>query len=409
MADTDAATSSLTRALKNRSFAWVFAGQTISQFGDRLHRIALMWWVLEETKSGVAMGVVTLLSTLPMLLFLAIGGVVVDRVSRVRVMISSDIARGVLTAMIAVLAYTDNLTIMHLYAITIAFGFADAFFGPAFHAVIPEILPDKSDLTSANSLVALSQQLAMVGGPAIGAVLVASGGTPYAFAIDAASFFLSALCLRPLPKMDRKPSEHSNALREIREGLAVVLQNTWLWVGILMFALTNAIGSAAYHVTLPFLIKDELGLGVSALSAAHSTFGVGAILAAVWLGRRTQLRHRGLYLYITAIASGVCLLVIGVAATIYLVCAAALVRGLSLVGQNLVWETSMQAEVSPDKLGRVYSIDIFFSYSLMPVGYFAVGHATDRFGPSVIFVGAAIAIMLLSAVALLHPKVRRFD
>src|SRR5262249_13836444 len=98
---------SLFRALGRRSFALLWAGQSISLLGDRVFQVALAWWVLEKTGSAVAMGTVLVMSSIPMLVFLLVGGVIVDRFPRVRLMLASDSVRGVAVGIIALLAFTD--------------------------------------------------------------------------------------------------------------------------------------------------------------------------------------------------------------------------------------------------------------------------------------------------------------
>src|SRR5438552_8882265 len=182
--------TALFKSLAHRSFALLWSGQTISRLGDSLYRVALAWWVLEQTGSATAMGTVLIFSFAPMLLFLLIGGVAVDRFPRVRVMLASDILRGAVVGLVALLALGGNLAIWHVYLASIVFGFVDAFFQPAYTAAVPEITPSEV-LPSANSLTSLSGQLAGIAGPALGAAIVAMGGTPAAFALDALSFFIS--------------------------------------------------------------------------------------------------------------------------------------------------------------------------------------------------------------------------
>src|SRR3990172_11102073 len=185
------------RALKNRAFALMWTGQTISRLGDNLYRIALAWWVLEETGSAVAMGTVLVFSQVPMLLFLLIGGVVVDRLPRIRVLITSDILSGLAVTFVAAFSWLDILELWHVYLASLIFGFVEAFFFPAYQALIPTIA-SQDQLVSANSLDGLSQRVTGIIGPALGAALVAVGGTSIAFGLDGLSFFISALCVLPL-------------------------------------------------------------------------------------------------------------------------------------------------------------------------------------------------------------------
>src|SRR5829696_9717381 len=123
---------SLFLALKHRSFALLWTGQTISRLGDSLYRIALSWWVLEKTGSAVTMGTVLIFSQIPLLLFLLIGGVVVDRLPRIRIMFVSDVLCGLVVTFVAFFSWLELLEIWHIYIASILFGFVEAFFFPAY-------------------------------------------------------------------------------------------------------------------------------------------------------------------------------------------------------------------------------------------------------------------------------------
>src|SRR5215216_5323900 len=143
------------RAFRHRHLALLISGQTLSRIGDFLYLVALAWWVLEKTNSGVAMGLVFLFSLAPTVLFVLLGGVLVDRLPRAKLLFFSDMGRGLVMAIIALLAFSNQLELWMVYAGSLVFGFADAFFMPALQALVPQITP-QDDLTSANALNSLS-------------------------------------------------------------------------------------------------------------------------------------------------------------------------------------------------------------------------------------------------------------
>jgi predicted MFS family arabinose efflux permease len=287
------------------------------------------------------------------------------------------------------------------------FGFVDAFFFPAAVALVPEIVP-KDDLSSANSLVNLSTQLTGIIGPGVGAVLVEAGGTPLAFALNALSFFISAACLMRLPPLPAPAQEHHHVLREMRDGFLFIVRSPWLWISIAVSAVLNAAGDPAYSVTLPFLVT-KLDGGVGSLGIVQTATAIGSVLGAIWLGRYLTLRHRGLLMYGASFVIAVCLVVMGASGSIAGVAGATFVRGACLTATNLVTISAIQAIVPSEKLGRVYSFEVFGSIALMPVGYFVVGWATDHTDPSTIYFVSGALIAVASVLALVHPQVRRFD
>ncbi len=171
----------------------------------------------------------------PMLLLLLVGGVAVDRFHRIRLMLASDLSRGVAVGIIALLAFTQRLELWQLCTMSAFFGLVGAFFYPASTAAIPDLVPTEH-LLSANSLRRISLQVAQVFGPGIGAAIIALGGTPLAFALDGASFVISAACLLALPgkpaRRNSSSKERTSPLHDLRAGIGTVLQSPWLWVTI---------------------------------------------------------------------------------------------------------------------------------------------------------------------------------
>lgn len=400
------------RSLRYRSFAFLWIGQTISRLGDSLYRIALSWWVLEKTGSAAAMGSVLIFSFVPMLIFLLIGGVAVDRFSRSRIMFLSDILRGIIVGLVALLAYGDRLEIWHIYVASIIFGFVSAFFQPAYVAIIPDVMPSEGR-PSANSLTALSGQVTGIVGPAIGAWIVALGGTATTFLLDAFSFLIGAIFILPLLKttstgnVESRPRSHP--LREVREGWDAVISVPWLWITISIAAFTNLTQAGPYQVGLPFLVKTNLGNDVRILGWMFSASSLGSVLSALWLGHQTNLHRRGLISYIGLVIWGLMLVVVGLPLPLPLLLLAAFVMMAGVNGFNLIWTNTLQEMVPHEKLGRVSSIDMLGSFVLLPIGYGLAGWAIDLLGAPTVFIIGGSMTALLALLALLHPAIRNLD
>jgi len=414
------------RALKHRPFAFLWSGQTISRFGDSLYRIALSWWVLEKTGSAVAMGTVLVFSQIPMLIFLLIGGVVVDRLPRLRVMFVSDILSGLVITFVAIFSWFDLLQIWHIYIASIVFGFVEAFFFPAYQAVIPQITPSEY-LTSANSLNGLSQRVSGIVGPAVGAGLVAVGGTSITFGLDALSFFISALFVFPLLRSnldkvqrDEAVSETANrqkpvkeAIRQgfidLREGFKFVVTVPWIWITILVFGFVNITESGPRAVALPFLIKQDLGADVGLLGILGSAASLGFVIGMIWLGQYVRLRRRGWLGYLSVVISGAALLPFAFKLPIPILVVSTFITGISMSVFSLVWTHTLQEMVPAKLLGRVYSIDALGSFVLLPFGYSISVWATDVFGAPTVFLVGGIGTITLILLGLMHPAIRSLD
>ncbi len=405
----------LFKSLTVRSFALLWSGQQLSALGDSIYRVALAWWVLEKTGSATAMSTIFIFASAPMLIFLLIGGVAVDRYPRARVMLISDVLRGLLIGIVAVLAFTHRLEVWHIYLVSLLFGIAGAFFGPAYRAIVPEILP-RELLPSANGLMTMSLQLADIAGPALGAFVVSKSGSPAAFTIDSLSFVISILCLAPLVRLalsPQAPKERKSVIHDFREGVEVVRKSSWLWITIVIASLGNITLSAPLAIALPFLVKNHLHGGVGSLGLIYSTISagsiVGTILGTVWLERTSSLRARGLFAYGLWIAGGILIVVFGLPVSIYTVAAAAFLVGAAFIIPTLIFMTTLQELIPGKVLGRVMSIVTVGSVALVPVGSGLVGWATDHVGAPTIFILSGVLTALLAALALMHPVIRNLD
>ena len=409
------------QALHSRPFALLWTGQTISALGDGAFVTALSWQALQLTGSAMAMGMVVLAQTLPMILLLLLGGVVADRFPRQKVMLWSDASRAVAVLLIAALGMTHLLQLWHLVLLALFFGTVRGFFSPAYQSIIPQLV-SKGDLPSANSLTELSYQLYCSIGPMLGASCVAFAGPAAAFAFDGLTFIVSALCLFVLrlpAALSPAPMASSvlprrgirAAASEMREGLRYVAGSTFLWVTIVLAALCTVGGAGSLVVALPKLIHDVYGQGVWLLGAVHAAGGIGSLVAILLAGHLNRLRRRGITMYLMMIGISMAFILFGLPLPHSLepevACLAMVVVNFGLAVYQILWLTVMQEIVPDDRLGRVSSIDQLGGYGLWPVGFALAGVIADYISPSWVFIGAGIVNTLLYSLGLSVRAVRQ--
>ncbi len=402
----------LFRSLRHRPFALLWGGQTLSRVGDFVYEIALAWWVLQKTGSAATMSLVLIFAITPSVLFSLVGGLVVDRLPRLWLMLGSDGVRAVVALSVAALAYADRLEVWHIFCASLLFGLVDAFFQPAYAALLPQLVPVE-DLPSANSLTSMSTNLGRVGGPALGAFLIHQFGTSGAFFINGLSFVFSGLLLAPLllaaiPRPARAAGAPS-PLRDLREGFTTVLGTPWLWISILIFALTNVTLSGPYSVSMPFLVSGNLHAGVDTLGLIYAVFPIGFVFSGLWLGRLTHLRRRGLMVHATTALAAVMLGLFGLTPPLWVLLLAALINGAALEAGHLAWLSLLQEKVPNEQLGRVVSIDAAGSFGLLPVGFALAGWATGALGAPAVFIISGGFTALVALLALMHPSIRQLD
>src|SRR3989441_8292662 len=392
-------------------FRRYFAGQAISQVGDFVFFVALPWQVLVLTGSAADLGGVYSTYFAAQLLLLLAGGVLTDRVSRRTLVVLSDVLQGILVGAVALLAGTGSLSVGHLYLFGALFGAAQAFAMPALSAFLPETVP-KADLQAANSLYQGTRTLALIGGPALGALLIAVGGTTAAFAFDAVSFAVSATLLwsarggAGAPRArERKPP----VIVQVREGWRYVARVPWLWITILVFAIVNAAEAGPRGVVLPAFVGLDLGGGYAAIGLVLSTMAAGSLLGFFLPNFLPKIRHRGLVAYVATALFGASIALMAFSPNLLGILALGFVHGLAVAVFSLMWQTAMMEQVREDIRGRGFSLDELGSFVLLPFSFFACGVLAVLVGPRIVLLGGGLLVMLCAARGLLYPPAHTFE
>jgi MFS family permease len=182
------------RALANRNFRLLWIGESVSLLGDQFYIVALPWLVFQMTSSSLAFGTILMAAGIPRAVFMLIGGVVTDRLSPRIVMIASNLLRLVITVVLILIVAGKAVQLWMLYVIAVCFGMVDAFFHPAYRAMLPMIV-EEDNLQASNSLTQSAVQLVQISGPGLAGVLVHSVGMVLSFAFDAFTFLFSSILL----------------------------------------------------------------------------------------------------------------------------------------------------------------------------------------------------------------------
>jgi MFS family permease len=394
----------LPRLLRHRDFRWLFLSQAISTTGDRIVLVALALLVTERTGSTRDLGIVIAAQATALVTFLLIGGVWADRLPRHRIMVGTDLIRGALHALLALLIFTDELTIGQLVAIEALFGAAEAFFRPAYSGLVPQTVPEEL-IQEANAANGLTQTLAQFAGPALATGLVLTLGTGAAFAVDAGTFFVSASLLalvRPRPR--GVPAPRASLLAELREGFGEVRARTWVWVTIVVFAVHLVVGFAPYVVLGPTVAADVYGSASQWGWVATSVglgMAAGALIALRWRPRRPLVV--GIF---GTMVFGWVLFAFALGAPFGLVVALAICGGIGLALFTVWWETALAQRIPPGALSRVSSYDWMGSYALLPLGYVLIGVLAEQLGATSVMAVCGVLAATILFFALLPRETR---
>lgn len=403
---------SLLAVLGHRSFRLLWLGQTASTIGDQLVTVTLALYVTERFGDPRDLGIVLAAYTVPLVVLVLVGGVWADRVPRRELMIATDLVRGGCHALIAVLILAGADRVWHLVVAGVVFGSAEAFFRPAYTGLVPQTVPEE-DVQAASALTSASGTLAELAGPALATVLVVAAGAGVAFAVDAATFLVSAaLLLRVRPRrralardsLDAAPAARTSVAAELREGWTAFRERTWVSATVAGFCVWIFAGFAPYEVLGPVIARDDYD-AVSTFGVVATAVGAGALLGAP-VGLRWRPERPMVTALLGTLTLPVLLLTMGLALPLGVVVAAALVFGFGIALFDVLWQTAQAQRIPPDVLSRVSSYDWMGSLALLPLAFVLAGPLGEAVGPrTVVLVGAGVSAVAM-ALALMPAQTR---
>jgi MFS family permease len=394
--------------LRERDFALLWTGMTVSLLGDGIFIVAEAWQVYDIDNDPVALSLVGLAWTGGMTAFLLTGGIVSDRVERRKVLIAADLVRALVLAVTGALSLAGVLEIWHLVVLAVLYGAGEAFFGPAFGALVPEIVAPRH-LVQANSLDQLVRQASQrLLGPAVGGFVVAAIGAGGAFLVDAATFATSAACIfalrvRSLPR----PSAERSARRELREGVVFVRSQPWLWATLLAASLSLLLFLGPLEVLLPFVVRNDLHAGAWGYGAILSAAGAGAVVASLIVSQRGPPRRYLTFAYGAWTIATLPFIGYAFGTAVWQLMAFAVVSGACGTAGMVVWGTLMSSRVPPELRGRVHSLDWFVSIGLTPVSFALTGPVSKAIGIDTTLVLAGVLPGIVCVVLYVVAGLRR--
>lgn len=350
------------------NFLLLWQGKLISALGDVVYGIALGFWVLGLTGSTVLMGTMMAVTTLPRVLMLPLAGVLVDRMDRKRVMVLTDLIRGLVIIMVAVAAYCGLINIGMMFFVGALLGICGAFFTPAVNAVLPDIVP-QSKLMSANSFFGMIQTGSGIIGNSIGGFIFQAFGAPFMFLINGLSYLISGLLeiFLKIPQIDR-PRETNYFMSDMKEGYLFVWKFKGLRDLLIMVSVINFILCMAMVLFLPLYQKTEnLGPGKYGISMAFLTGGMllGMVLTSVI--KIAPLQKMTVFM-VCAILSSVCFILFAVTKHFPVMVALIFIGGALISIINVFIHSTIQLTVPQDMRGKVFALISMSVQGFMPLG-----------------------------------------
>lgn len=389
--------------LRDRNFGWFFWSRLVNTSGGAMATVALAFAVLEIDDSASALGQVVAARSIPLVVFLLLGGVIADRFPRAAVLQISNILTGLSQAAAATLVISGHAEIWMLIVLEAVNGSSMALAMPAYQGLIAQLAPP-GRLQQANVLLSMSRGALTVVGPSIAAVLVVTVGPGWALAFDALTWLVAAAMLLPVRLPPRAPEAGppTTMVLELREGWTFFRGTTWLWVVVVAFCFLNAIQTGVLQVLAPPYAKHTIG--VTGWGLASSAESVGLFVMTLALMRLTfRYPLRAGMLAISGLA--VPMLVLGLAPHVVPIVLAFALGGATTEIFSLGWSLAMMENVPDQMMSRAWSYDSLGSFIAMPVGQLAVGPVAGWFGDRAVFIGSGVIYLVICLATLCVPAV----
>jgi MFS family permease len=382
------------RALRHRNFRLFVSGQSISLIGTWMTRIATSWLVYRLTGSALLLGIVGFAGQIPTFLLAPFAGVLVDRLNRRNLLIWTQVLAAIQSLALAALTIAKVINIQEILALSVMQGLINAFDMPGRQAFLIQMVEDKQDLGNAIALNSSMVNVARLIGPAIAGLVIAAVGEGYCFAIDGisylaviASLIMMRVTLAPIKRA--AASMPSSMKGQLREGWTYVANFVPIRTILTLFAVISLMGMP-FVVLMPIFASQVLHGGPHTLGYLMGASGVGALVSAISLAIRKNVRGLVSMIQISAIVFGAGLIFFGLSHKLALSLFLMLFVGFGMMQGLAASNTVIQTLVPEEMRGRVMSYYTVAFVGMAPFGSLLAGALAHRFGAphAVMFTGA---------------------
>lgn len=376
-------------------FRWLWAGQSLSAIGSFMTGVAVAIQVFDLTGSSVAVGAVSLVTLLPTLLLGLFGGSIADAVDRRRLVLLTGSGLMLVSLVFAAQAFLDWRQVWLLYLLTAISAALAAIDTPARRTFIPRVLPLER-LPAAAALTQLSFQVAIIAGPLLAGVLIASVGLEAAYALDAVTFAAVLVSVRRLPPMPPEAGGARFGARSVVEGLKYAA--THRLIGMIFLIDLCATVLAMPTALFPELAATHFGGGPRTVGFLYAAVGVGGLVAAVFSGPLGHIRRQGLAMLVSVAVWGAAIGSVGLTKWLWLAVLLLATAGAADIVTTVFRATILQTKTPDELRGRLNSLDFIVGLGGPNLGNTRAGTIAGATDPvtSIITGGAACVLGVLA-------------
>ena len=391
-------------------FMIVALGQAVSMLGSHGVQFALIWWLAEKTSSPLMLGISGLVAYLPMTLFSPLAGIAVDRYNRKLISIFSDMAMGAVAMIYAVILSFFDLPVWTVFVMLCVRGIGSTFQQPAIQSIIPQLVP-KDQLIKTNGWLQLLNSGSFLFGPVIGASLYAIFPMSVVLMSDVVGAVLAstALAVVKIPELEKTEREEQHFIAEIKEGLQVFKNDRSLFYIVIAEALCMFF-YAPLSSFYPLMTSDYFKLSAMYGSVVELSFAIGMMASSLLFSSVLKISRKIRVSFIGLFGMGVMSLLCGIIPPAYtgwfFFAGGCICLGASGNVHTIPLTAYMQENISPEKMGRAFSVLTLISSVTMPVGLLFSSPIAEKAGVNVWFFISGLCMILLTASVSIRYSVR---
>ncbi len=396
-------------SLKIRNYRLYFLGQSVSLSGTWMQTIGQAWLVLKLTNSGTALGFVTALQFLPVLIFGAMGGVIADRLPKRKILYFTQTTAALLAFTLGILVVTGAVKLWMIYILASMLGLVNAIDNPTRRTFVMEMVGSKQ-LSNAVTLFSTAFNLSRIAGPAIAGAVIAAFGLAPCFFVNAASYIAVLISLFLMHAIELHQVEPvKRAKGQLREGFRYVNSMPILKYLLIMVAIVGTL-TFEFQVNLPLLAKYTFGTEADGYALLNTSMGIGAVIGGILIAGRKRIKP--IDLIYTSFIFGITIILTAVTPTIHLAIFMMIIVGIFLIQFTSYGETMLQLESAPNMRSRVMSLWSIAFLGSTPIGGLIIGwigeYASPRWGLTVSG-AAAVAAGVFGLIKIKNIKLKSLE
>ena len=367
------------RALRHRDLRLFFAGQGVSLIGTWMQQVAISWLVYRLTDSAFLLGVMGFGSQFPAFLMAPFAGAMADRWSRYRMVVVAQVLAMTQAVVLATLVLTGTVQIWHLIVLSIVAGLIGGVDIPARQSLLVHLVKGPEDLPNAIALNSSMFNAARLVGPAVAGVIIGWVGEGTVFVLNAVSYLAVLGALAAMNPSQERGHRTGSMLRTIRDGFAYAFGFPPIRDLLILLGLVSLVG-IPYVVLLPVFARDVLGGGAGTLGLLTSSAGLGALLGALVLASRENIRGLGRVIRRATALFGAALLAFAFSSDVLISCLVLVASGFGVMLATASINTVLQTLVGEEMRGRVMSLYAMAFVGMTPIGSLVGGALAARYG-----------------------------